>query len=359
MADEPSATELESVVNEDKRPLEEILGETMGETFDQMDEAESTVNDEQEATEDAPGEPEEGGETTEEAPETAASETDEQPDDQPGEEGAEETFSPPERWTVEDKETFQALPREAQDLVLKRERDIERHLTQKTQEVSEQRRQYQELDQLYEPRRQQLAAQGLTVAQNVAQLQALADAAQDDPAAFVKWFAESRGLDLSDLEAGAESADPALAATNQRIASLEQRIQNDTQQRQQADAAKGSSLIDAFKKDHEHYDAVESDILAILPRVQEAMPAGTPETWLKESYDRALWANPEVRKLVLEDQEKGRKKAAVERQKAEAAKAKKAAGTNLKPKGAPSGGEKRVKSIEETMGEAYDRVSAA
>ncbi|MGI9491582.1 MAG: hypothetical protein ACR2QF_04190 [Geminicoccaceae bacterium] len=370
--DKPTKDELGEVIDGDERPMNEVVAETMAEAFDKAQE-ESDNETEMKEGEEAKKEEEtkaseETKDETKEAPpgekpeERAASEETPkgEPEDQPGTEGADEDLSPPERWSQEDKETFGALPREAQEIVLKRERDVERHLTQKSQELSEEKRGHAELDQLIETRRQAWALQGMTPSGAIGQIVQLAEIAEADPAKFITWFAGQRGVDLSAL-AEPDSQDPAIAALNKRQDGLEQQIRSSAQQQDLSAQQAAEAVIADFrtKPENKHFDAVENDLLTILPQVKQANPAGDMGTWLKESYDRAVWANPTVRNQILQDQKKAEEQERLKAQKAEAEKARKAAGANISPKGAPEGGGKAKGSIKDTMAAKFDELNAA
>ena len=76
---------------------------------------------------------------------------------------------------------------------------------------------------------------------------------------------------------------------------------------------------------------------------------------LEDAYEQAIWLNPETRKIVLEEQEKGK---LAEAQKA-VKKAKKTAGTQVKSKGGTGSKPTKKKTMEETMSETYDRANAS
>lgn len=359
-------------MSEEMRPLEDVLGDSMGEVFDKMDAEEPATGKEASPPETPPEDAATAGtlpdgETTEqepEAPETAATgeETPEsKPEDQPGAEGADESLSPPERWSQEDRDSFSTLPAEAQALVLKREADVERHLTQKSQEIAEQKRGFAELEQLLEPRRQLIAQQGLNQTQYLGNILQLADFASSDPAGFVKWFAQQRGIGLDGLsEDQAGSGDPELAAITSRMDAFERSQQQAHQQNLQAEQTNATAVVDAWaaKDGHEHYKEVEAAMTGILPDVKRAMPGATPEALLEEAYNRSIWAVPSIREKLQASERKTEESKRLETAKKAAAKAKKA-GVNATATGAPSGGERKTQSMDETMAAKYDELNAA
>jgi len=262
---------------------------------------------------------------------------------------------PPARWSAEDKAKFAALPREAQEMLLKRESDGDKLITQKTQEIADQKRQFDQLDQVLSPRRQQLISEYGSEAAGVHALLNISDFAARDPAGFVKWFAQQRGLDIGTLnnstQAQSNQIDPVLAATQQKVEQLERHILSDAE-------SKSIAAIEAFKNEmssdgkplYPHFDAVSV-------KMGKLMEIGEANT-LKDAYDMAVFANPTTRAAILEEQRKAEEAKRHAEAKEAANNAKKAADINVSSKGA-GGGSKALGSMEDTMRDAYDRITGA
>lgn len=277
-----------------------------------------------------------------------------------GDEPASDSLAPleaPTRWSAEDKAVFSALPREAQDLVLKRERDVESHLSKRTQELSEQGKRFSSLEEVIGPRRQSLVLEYGSEANALNTLFALSDMASKDPAGFINYFAQQRGIDLGSLhQEDQDSSDPEINALRQELAQLRGTLTQSQQLQAQEERNQLIAQIEAFKTEandkgeplRPHFEAVRQHMSALVNV--------NPDLTLQDAYDQAVWANPETRKQIQESQTK----AAEERRKAEAkAKAdaaEKAAST--RPRAAngqfvPSGGS----SILDTMSTVYDSMN--
>lgn len=327
--------------------LELNLDSTLSAVFDAAHETPAPAV---EAPMDAPAEPQNtdtGTSATEEIPdqgnETAPDPAIEQP------------VKAPDRWSAEDKAKFATLTREAQDLVLKRESDVEKHLTQKSQEIADQKRQFEQIEQILAPRRQAFAMDGMNEAQVLNQLFTLSDFANRDPAGFIQYFAQQRGLDLGRFApqpADDVYVDPALAATQQRI----NQIENDLRQREAAQEQQRRSVIDAevaaFKADpkNAYFEDVKNEMASLLK-------AGLAKD-LSDAYEKATYTNSEVRAKLLDQSRKAEEEKRLNEAKAAAAKAKQSSSTNVSSKAATAG-KASAASIDETMEAVYERMQGA
>lgn len=299
--------------------------------MDKMDqpevEKESPKEDKTESSEDT--EIAEGDDT----PETK--EKTDQGSDTESEPAKEQPLTPPERWSAERKAVFAALPRDAQQMLLERESETDKAFTQKTQELAEQRKQYEALDQILSPRRQALASAYGSEANALAELFRLSDYANTDPAGFMQWFAKERGVDLQGLTQVASSdeyVDPATQRLQNELNGIKQKLSVQEQAQVTARQEAVRNEITAFKeaKDESgsllrpHFEDVKKEIASL-------MQSGAAQT-LDHAYKMAIWANEGVRTKILEEQEKAKETKRLEAAKAAANKAEKAKGVTVKSK---------------------------
>lgn len=331
------------------------IEDTLAATFDAIEARDSDPGEGETNSGEAPAETAEATADTD----TAAEEAAETPDQDNAEgEGtaAEQPLSPPERWSAEDKAAFTGLPREAQNLVLKREADVQRYLTQESQKIADIKRNYEPLDRIIGPRREAWALSGFTTDTALEHLFALSDFATRDKPGFVRWFAQQHGVDLSDLASGGhEAPDPKITALEQRVQSFEQKEQQRQQQAAEQNRQTIQSAVEQFAADksNSYYKDVENDIAAMLPGIVQQNPGASHKELLKIAYDRAVWANPDVRAKLQAEQKKAEDLAAAKA----AEKAKKAAGTNVKTSGGLPDGRRKL-TMDETMSETFDRITA-
>lgn len=272
-------------------------------------------------------------------------------------------LSPPDRWSADDKAKFAALPREAQEIVLQRERDVERHLTQKSQEAAELKKQYERLDSVIAPYRQALAERGLDEAGYVSRLIDLDRQASTDPAGFVRWFAQQYNVDLGGKppEGGEQSVVQSLQSEivqlKQQLGSKVEGLERQFTQKQQSEIR---GQIDAFKSQpgREHFDSVRGQMAAL-------MQSGQAQS-LEQAYDMAIWANPEVRAQLMAAEQARQAEAAREaeqkraqQQKLAAEKARKAAGTQVSQRASLTGGAMPPSSEREALARRFDELMGA
>lgn len=180
-------------------------------------------------------------------------------------------------------------------------------------------------------RAQLLAANYGSVSQGLQNLFALSDFASKNPTGFSLWFAQQRGIDLTQLVQGAgqgqqqqgqaDASHPMMA----RISQLETQLQQFTQQQNQSHTSVLQSEIERFAADpsHPYFNDVR-------PAMAALMNSGEAKT-LSEAYDAAVWAKPNIRTSLLEAE---RKKAF----EANAAKVVQASNAAVSITGSPTGG---------------------
>jgi hypothetical protein len=128
-------------------------------------------------------------------------------------------------------------------------------------------------------------------------------------AQLIAELAQDAGVDLSKIAQGeVPQVDPTVAALQEQVRQLTGWIQGQHQQSQNAEQSEINRAIDTFAADpaHEHFEAVRPHMAALLQ--------GGRAKDLKDAYDQACWANPEVRASLLnqhqaQDAEKRKKQA--------------------------------------------------
>lgn len=303
------------------------------------------------------------------------------------------------RWSEADKAMFKGLPKPAQDFVTRRYGEMEADHTRKTQAIAEFRKEYEPVDQMFQPFKQQMQAQGWKPATLV---KAWADVEQDlmkgNGADVVARIVRDYKLDPAAVAAklGLASAAPSGAAAaapteqqqaptfdptveklleakfGQILTPLQQQLQTLTKEANERQAAVQraeqqraeqtvQSFIDAKDKDgtplHPHYAAVEND-LVVLARI-ERQAGRIPD--LQQLYDKAVWANPSTREQLLAAQQAAQAAKAQSEARAKAAAAKKAATsvTGAPGSGQPPKAQKGERSLRDLIEEAAADHEAA
>lgn len=260
------------------------------------------------------------------------------------------SVTPPTSWSQDAKAVWPSLPPAVQQAVIKREQEASNGI----KSYADKLKSVETLQSVIGPRAQMLAAQYGSPEQGLETLFKLSEFAGQDPAGFIRYFAQQRGLDLTQLAyqqpTQAAPVDPVLAATQQRLGQLESFLQSQLAAQQQAEQAQLQSRIEAFKSDpkHAYFDDVRADMAALIQ-------SGRAKD-LDDAYDMAVYANPATRAKVIESQraaEEAARKAEMERK---AAEAKRAVSINVATKGTVGASPSTPKSMEETMRQVADRV---
>tara|TARA_A100000172_G_scaffold36277_2_gene22009 strand:- start:4305 stop:5342 length:1038 start_codon:yes stop_codon:yes gene_type:complete len=248
-----------------------------------------------------------------------------------------EALSAPKHWPKEEQEKFNVLDADTQHLVMDRFKAMEGDYTRKTQAIAKYKKRNEALDEIYGPFRDDFQRAGMDDVAATRQLLAAHKYLREDPQQAIKWLAKSYGVDLTavnDDTATDEYADPQMKAMQQQIAQLQGTINNQQQQAQNMQKQEVQAMIDNFQtaKDadgnlkHPHFETVQNQMSGLIS-------SGVAKD-IASAYDMAVFANPETRAKVLDEQVKKTTKQEV---KAEAVqKAKKQQRVNVKGSGTPS-----------------------
>mgnify|MGYP005818615203 FL=1 len=249
-----------------------------------------------------------------------------------------EAISAPKHWPKEEQEIFNAWDANVQHQVMDRYKAMEGDYTKKTQALAKYKKRNESLDEIYGPFRDDFQRAGMDEVAATRQLLAAHKYLREDPQQALKWLAQSYGVDLKavndDTAIEDEYADPQMKAMQQQIAQLQGTITNQQQQAQNMQKQEVQAMIDNFQtaKDadgnlkHPHFDVVQNQMSGLIS-------SGVAKD-IASAYDMAVYANPETRAKVLDEQVKKTTKQEV---KAEAVqKAKKQQRVNVKGSGTPS-----------------------
>ena len=277
-------------------------------------------------------------------------ETDTKPTD-----AAPPAIAPPQSWAADVREKWATLDPVVQQYIVDRERDAHRQISRQGQElrqiadfamplatVAQQHEDY--LKQIELPPHQALG--------NLLDFQRYMDA---NPQAAISYLAEKYGVTLPasavpDAAGDDLPPDPQvlrlqqqLAATQNQLRQLEtnltarerqamaerqerERVELDRQERQTMAA------VNAFARKNPHFATLnaDGDLIALVNVIRQSEPDLTTEQVLQKAYDRAVWANPRTRAIVVKDQQTQAERERAEKAKAAAAQAKQAGSINVR-----------------------------
>jgi hypothetical protein len=229
---------------------------------------------------------------------------------------------PPASWSPQAKADFLTLPPHIQDEVLKRERDVEKGFETKASEI----KRWSPVDAVIAPHRDRWTAHGVSEDQAIGRLLAADTYLRENPLAAIQELAQNYGVDLRMFaQGGLPQQQPALQPVMQRMQQLEAQLQARDEAAAQAQRSDVEKTIKAFSSSAEatYFADVEDDMTALIAagRVQ----GDTMDEKLKNAYEMATWARPDIRKLIQADQSKPKQETAEQRQRT--ANAKKASGS--------------------------------
>ena len=283
----------------------------------------------------------------------------------------------PESWTAEAKERFAALDPETQAYIVQREQEQAEGVTKLKSQFEDKVSSADQFAEVVRPYEAEMRAEGATPLQAVQTLlntaQILRHGTVEQKEAVIRQTAQQYGVNLNPINdegTDDEFADPRVAALEREITALKSVQTNQDTQNQQAQANAAQAEIETFAdaKDDKgdplrpHFDAVVNDLIPALSAIKQANPAMSNADALQDAYDRAVWANPETRKLEQDRQAKTEEEARTEAARKAATDAKKGKGVKAKGAGQQSGKPKasaNPKDWDAGLGDVFDRASSA
>jgi len=289
------------------------------------------------------------------------------------EDATSEPVNPPDSWTTEARERFANLDPETQAYIVQREQEQADGVAKLKETFESKAAVADEFSEIVRPYEAQMRAEGATPTQavqsllNTAQILRTGSAAQKE--AIIRQTAQQFGVELSATEPDSldEFVDPDVVALKQQVADLTNFI-TQQQQTNHAEAERGIlSEIQEFAEAKDakgealrpHYNAVEGDMIPLIASIRSASPRKSNAEVLVEAYDRAIYANPDTRKLVLEGEAKAaeaKRREDAKKAATEAKKTRNVKGSGIRPGGSPKPSAK-PSDWEDDLSEAFDKAS--
>jgi len=278
-----------------------------------------------------------------------------------GEPGATPPIAPPVSWSATAKSVFPSLPPAIQAEIVKREGDIERGRAQWQQGAERLNR----LDQVLAPRQQRLQMVGIDEATYVRALLAADEYLDRDPVSALLDLGRQKGVNWSAL-VGRLSGQPAQPGPQgqgplpQQLAPIVGQVQQLTQWAQQQQRKAEQGRMQGHVNAVEQFAADPANVYFhnVRTTMSQLIKAGAATT-LEDAYQKACWADPEIRPLMLQAQA-----SAAEQQRQSAARAKvqqarNASGsvTGSPSPGATSGRGASPKTLRDGLAQAWDDLA--
>jgi len=251
----------------------------------------------------------------------------------------------PASWSKEQHDNWSKIPKEAQEYVELREKQMLDGIEQYKQGYQ----QAVEMQRIIEPFRGSLQKHGVSETQAIQNLFghhiALTEGSTESrQAAFV---ALGQNLGLIPQE-GQTQADPRTQELQQRLERIERQEQQRIQQAQQQSYSKIEQEVNAFASDpkNEYFDEVADDVVMLLKSGID----------LQSAYEKAVWANPITRAKELAKSTAEQTKTLTAKNTEAAKAAKKASSTNIRPLNSSKKSSEPAQSWDQTMEETLARI---
>lgn len=266
-----------------------------------------------------------------------------------------DALQPLEKWPEEVKSLFSSLDEKAQKFLLDREKEVESHLTKRTQELSETQKRYTRLDDVLKPYDEVARRQGVDLTPHIAQALQHYMAFQRDPASTLKSLIQASRISPEQLF-GEETADPTIRALRSDLENTKQELAGLKQGQSQASDSQLVQQIQAFKDaknekgepTHPHFERVR---ILMAPLVNEGKS-------LDDAYNEVVWAIPEYRQVQEKStRERAEKEAKEKAEKARLEKVKNARKAETLPSSDAEKGTqvKKMKNWEDALRETLSR----
>jgi hypothetical protein len=208
-------------------------------------------------------------------------------------------------------------------------------------------------------RREHWLRNGMDEATAIGQLVVLGEYADRDFPGFIRHLAQARNFDLTQLmdePVDRHDDDPRYTALENEVHALKGALTERQEAEARAAQAEQDRTLQAFASDpkHPHFEAVRYEMAALM----RAASAKGKAMSLDEAYSEACWANSETRRQLQAEADKAKAAEREAEEKERARKAREAAGTRVQQRGTMPGRPAKG-TWEDTMGAAYDRMSAA
>ena len=296
-------------------PKEKVENTTIPDAPKQVENTNSEESDSESLDQVAPENEAETQDSTENPSETEVKSEDSQ----------ETPLEAPKNWSEEVRGTFKDLPRDAQEYMLKRDKEMTADYTRKTQEVAEQRKSYESLDKVIAPMRQQINASGIGEAEYISRLLNADIALRNNPKMALKQLAQGYGIDLSSIEETGDwnDSDPQITQLQQQNQAILAELNQFKQQNLQSARHQTETQINNFaqsKDDKGNLKYPHFEQLRV--KMGNLIDAGEAKG-LEEAYAKSVRLDDNLYKQSLESQRKSAKAEEDAKRKAAVEKAKK------------------------------------
>jgi len=233
----------------------------------------------------------------------------------------------PATWKAEEKAFWATLSDQAKATILRREKEFAQGIQSKAEEAKQARAVAEALEPVIGPHRQNLMQQAGSVEQGIKNLLEVSSYAGKDPVGFIQWFANSKGIDLGNMQQPQGDQNPDVAQLKQSLYGLQSEIAELKGYTTQQQTRTVVSEIQAFADEKDqggqplrpHFESVRKEVYELIPLIKSTNPDWSVRQVMDAAYSKAVRLNDDVfGKVQSEQAEKARlaKEAAERAQKA-------------------------------------------
>lgn len=249
-----------------------------------------------------------------------------EPEEEDEDEETLDPIIPPSSWSAEEKALFDEIPRDAQEVITKRDKQINDWISQKGLEFQKIKQEYEAVDDIVEPYTEEWSMQGINPVDAVRQAVAMRQSLVKDPKAFILWASQQAGVDLTKIQEEAPKVDPQVAALQQQQAQLQSYVQQQQQQVAQQQKQLLTEEVVQYAKETDstgkplrpHFETVANDVAVNVQVLKAKYPQATNRQILDKAYEMSVSA------LGLNGSAPADNSARLKKQKEKVARAKKA-----------------------------------
>ena len=266
-----------------------------------------------------------------------------------------DALQPLEKWSEEVKSLFPSLDPKVQQFLLDRDRDVESHLTKRSQELAETQKRYSRLDEVLKPYEEVAKRQGLDLTPVVAQAMQAISSYNRDPVSTLKQLIQASQLSPEQLF-GQEDADPTIRALRTDLNQTKSELAQLKQGQSQVSESQLTQQIQAFKDAKDEKGVLQNPY---FDRVRHFMaPLVAEGKSMQDAYNEVVWTVPEHRQAAEKaEREKSDKEAKAKAERERVAKLKNAKRAETMPSSDSDRGTapKKMKNWEDALRETLSR----
>ena len=228
--------------------------------------------------------------------------------EEPTESPEPEVIPAPVGFTDDERKWFADLSPEMQRAVARRESDRDSDYTRKSQELAEKSALADRLDSVLAPHRQAWQLRGMTEDQAIGQLLAAQRMLEANPTQALRYLAQQYGADLQQITKAQANVNPQIAALQNEIAQLRDGMTQRERQTHQQQIQAVERSIETWATEagsdgqplRPHFNAVKAHMEALVPRIKRDSPHLGNADILNQAYDQAVFADPKIRDVMID-----------------------------------------------------------